>query len=63
MTNIDYSYETHLQNAFESVSAWDLSEEELPEAVTQQAILMAGITPEYFAPESNLNNPYRPLRF
>ena len=38
--------EDYIQDALEMVSAWDLPDEDLAQAVNDQARLMAGIDPE-----------------
>ena len=40
--------ETHLLEAIETVSAWDLPEEDFADAVNAQARLMAGIQPDEY---------------
>jgi len=46
-------FETHLSDAIETVSSWDLPEEDFACAVNSQARLMAGIEPEeYWCPAS-----------
>ena len=40
------TYHDYLIEALETVSAWDLPEEDLAEAANQQARLMAGDPPE-----------------
>ena len=44
------NYEDYLKDALEMVLAWDLPEEELADAVNDQARLMAGIPPEEIRP-------------
>ena len=39
-------YEDYIQEALEFVLAWDLPEECLPDAVNDQAKLMAGLYPD-----------------
>ena len=39
------NYENQILDALMIVSAWDLPEEDLADAVTDQAMLMAGIDP------------------
>ena len=41
-------YEDYIPDALELVLAWDLPEECLPDAVNEQARLMAGYYPEEF---------------
>ncbi len=64
--------EDYLQDALDLVSAWDLPDEELPDAVNAQARLMAGIAPEYlsvppmpsaYLPLPSCTNPYLTLQF
>ena len=44
------NYEDYLKDALEMVLAWDLPEEELADAVNDQARLMAGVPPEEIRP-------------
>jgi hypothetical protein len=37
------NYDDYIEQAINHISAWDLSEEELPDAINQQARLLAGI--------------------
>ena len=46
-------YEDMLIEALDLVSAWDLPEEDLADAVNAQARLMAGILPEEFVVQSD----------
>jgi len=47
------SIEAHLSDAIETVSDWDLPEEDFADAVNAQARLLAGIEPEeYWCPAS-----------
>jgi hypothetical protein len=39
-------YENYLIDALDMVAAWDLPDEDLPDAVLAQARLMAGLYPE-----------------
>ena len=39
-------YEDYLTHAIEIVSALDISEEQLADAINQQAMLMSGVPPE-----------------
>ena len=41
-------YENYILAALEMVTGWDLPEEDIPQAVNDQARLMAGLTPEDF---------------
>jgi len=43
--------EDFITNALELVSAWDIPDEELADAVNAQARLMAGIPPDEFREE------------
>ncbi|MBK6288434.1 MAG: hypothetical protein IPF49_12520 [Gammaproteobacteria bacterium] len=54
--------EDYLQDAFEIVSAWDLPDDELPDAVNAQARLMAGILLDHM-PLAPCTNPYLTLQF
>jgi len=54
--------EDYIQDAFEIVSAWDLPDDELPDAVNAQARLMAGIPLDYM-PLPSCTNPYLTLQF
>ena len=54
--------EDYLQDALDLVSAWDLPDEELPDAVNAQARLMAGIAPEYLTVPP-MPSAYLPLSF
>ena len=38
--------ENHILDALEIVGAWDLPEEELADAINDQAMLMAGVNPD-----------------
>ena len=44
-----YDYQDYLLDALDMVSAWDLPDEDLAEAVIAQARLMAGLYPEHVA--------------
>ena len=44
------TYHDYLRDALEMVLAWDLPEEELADAVNDQARLMAGVPPEDIRP-------------
>ncbi|MBK6278293.1 MAG: hypothetical protein IPF57_09190 [Gammaproteobacteria bacterium] len=54
--------EDYIQDAFEIVSAWDLPNDELPEAVNAQARLMAGVPLDHM-PLPSCTNPYLTLQF
>ena len=54
--------EDYIQDAFEIVSAWDLPDDELPDAVNAQARLMAGIPLDHM-PLAPCTNPYLTLQF
>ena len=54
--------EDYIQDAFEIVSAWDLPDDELPDAVNAQARLMAGIPLDY-TPPTVIPNAYTALQF
>ena len=41
-------YENYILDALEMVTAWDLPEEDIPQAVNEQARLLAGLNPEDF---------------
>ena len=60
--NFEAVLEDYIQDALEIVSAWDLPDDELPDAVNAQARLMAGIPLDYTAP-TVLPNPYLTLQF
>ena len=51
------NYEDYLRDALEMVLAWDLPEEELAEAVNDQARLIAGISPEQI-PQRHTEYPF-----
>jgi len=40
------NYENQILDALMIVSAWDLPEEELADAINDQAMLMAGVNPD-----------------
>ena len=42
------SYENQILDALMIVSAWDLPEEELADAINEQARLLAGVDPDEF---------------
>ena len=42
------NYETYLIDALDLVSAWELPDEDLADAVVAQAKLMAGISPDAY---------------
>ena len=44
------NYEDYLKDALEMVLAWDLPEDQLADAVNDQARLMAGVPPEEIRP-------------
>ena len=50
-------YEIYLIEAFEQVLCWDLPEEELADAVNDQARLMAGVPPEEI-PQRHTEYPF-----
>jgi len=60
--NCEALLEDYIQDAFEIVSAWDLPDDELPDAVNAQARLMAGIPLDY-SPPSAIPSTYLALRF
>ncbi|MCG3171657.1 MAG: hypothetical protein CALGDGBN_03298 [Pseudomonadales bacterium] len=60
--NIEALLEDYIQDAFEIVSAWDLPDDELPDAVNAQARLMAGIPLDHTALPS-CTDPYLTLQF
>ncbi len=60
--NCETLLEDYLQDAFEIVSAWDLPDDELPDAVNAQARLMAGIPLDHMTLPP-CANPYLPLSF
>ena len=60
--NCETLLEDYLQDAFEIVSAWDLPDDELPDAVNAQARLMAGIPLDHM-PLAPCTNPYLTLQF
>ena len=41
-----YTLEDYIPEALEMVSAWDIPDEQLADAINDQAKLMSGITPE-----------------
>ena len=43
-----YTPEDYLTDAIESVSAWDLNDDEFDQAVNDQAYLMAGKIPDHY---------------
>ena len=43
-----YTPEDYLTDAIESVSAWDLNDDEFDQAVNDQAYLMAGKIPSHY---------------
>jgi len=43
-----YTPEDYLSDAIESVSAWNLSDDEFYQAVNDQAYLMSGMTPDHY---------------
>ena len=45
---MNHQFELHLQEAIDTVSAWDIPEEEFADAVNSQARLMAGCSPDDF---------------
>ncbi len=57
------NYLNDITEAIDTVSSWNLGDECFADAVNQQAMLVAGLSPESFVSERNINNPYRPLRF
>ncbi len=57
------NYLNDITEAIDTVSSWNLGDEFFADAVNQQAMLVAGLSPESFVSERNINNPYRPLRF
>jgi len=60
--NCEALLEDYIQDAFEIVSAWDLPDDELPDAVNAQARLMAGIPLDH-TPLPPCTNPYLILQF
>ena len=50
------TYEDILIEALDLVSAWDLPEEDLADAVNAQARLMAGILPEEFVAQRDIHS-------
>jgi hypothetical protein len=57
-----FNYEDYLPLALETVSAWDLPDEELAEAANAQAKLLAGIPLDHTISEL-LPSPYVALQF
>jgi hypothetical protein len=55
-------FEDYLQDATDLVDAWEISDEDFPQAVNDQARLMAGMDLEPNA-DSLAVSPYLPLRF
>ena len=49
-------YENYLLDALDLVSAWDLPEEDLADAVLAQARLMAGILPEEYVVQRDIHS-------
>ena len=45
--------EDYIPEALETVSAWDIPDEELAEAVNDQARLMAGVPPDEYWPDTH----------
>ena len=43
-----YRPEDYLTDAIESVSAWNLPDDEFDQAVNDQCHMMAGVTPDYY---------------
>ena len=50
-------YQDYLKQAFELVLAWNLPDEDLADAVNDQARLMAGISPEQI-PQRHTEYPF-----
>jgi hypothetical protein len=57
-----FDYEDYFPLAIETVSAWDLPEDEWADAVNAQAKLMAGITLDHTISEP-FPSPYTTLQF
>ena len=57
------NYLNDITEAIDTVSSWNLGDEFFADAVNQQAMLVAGLSPESFVSERNINNLYCPLRF
>ena len=55
-------FEDYLQDATDLVDAWEISDEGFPQAVNDQARLMAGMDLEPTADSFSVS-PYLPLRF
>jgi hypothetical protein len=55
-------FEDFLQDATDLVDAWEISDEDFPQAVNDQARLMAGMDLEPTADSFSVS-PYLPLRF
>ncbi len=53
-------YETYIPDAFDIVSAWELPEEDVAQAVNEQAKLMAGLDPDYFGDNDCPRYQHRP---
>ena len=49
-------YEDYLIDALDMVSAWDLPDEDLADAVLAQARLMAGVLPEEYVAQRDIHN-------
>jgi hypothetical protein len=60
--NIETLFEDYIQDAFEIVSAWDVPDDELPDAVNAQARLMAGLPLDYNPPGA-IPSAYLALQF
>ena len=60
--NYDALLEDYIQEALEIVSAWDLPDDELPDAVNAQARLMAAIPLDYITAAS-IPSAYAALQF
>jgi hypothetical protein len=60
--NCETLLEDYLRDAFDLVSAWDLPDDQLPDAVNAQARLMAGIPLDHM-PLPPCTNPYLTLQF
>jgi hypothetical protein len=46
-----YTLEDYIPEALDMVSAWDIPDEQLADAINDQARLMSGITPDESWPE------------
>jgi hypothetical protein len=52
---MNHQFELHLQEAIDTVAAWDIPEEDFADAVNCQARLMSGLSPsdDYWSDDSD----------